>query len=95
MIADALDDDGRPAVADAETLAGHTANVTFTARRAVEGHVADDDVLLRLERGERRRIDDQAPARQSLAKAVIRIARRASSSSRQGRTRRSSDLPSR
>jgi hypothetical protein len=63
MIADTLDDDGRAAVADAETLAGHTADVALTAGRAVERDVADDDVVLRLERGQPRRIRDQLAAR--------------------------------
>ena len=53
VIADAFDHHGRAAVADAEALAGHAAHVALAARRAVERDVADDDVLLRLERGER------------------------------------------
>ena len=46
VIADALDHDRRAAVAHAEALARHAADVAFAARRAVERDVADDDVLL-------------------------------------------------
>ena len=42
----ALDDRVDAAVADAEALAGHAADVRLAAGRAVEGDVADDDVLL-------------------------------------------------
>ena len=55
VIADRLDDRVDAAVADAEALAGHAADVGLAAGRAVEGDVADDDVLLRHERRARRR----------------------------------------
>ena len=46
VIADTFDHDRRAAVADAETLAGHAADVALAAGRAVERDVADDDVVL-------------------------------------------------
>ena len=50
VIAHRLDDRIGAAVAHAEALARHAADVGLAARRAVEGDVADDDVLLRHER---------------------------------------------
>jgi hypothetical protein len=47
VVADGFDDGVHAAVADAEALAGHAADVGLAAGRAVERHVADDDVLLR------------------------------------------------
>ena len=46
VIADGFDDGVHAAVAHAEALAGHAADVGFAAGRAVERDVADDDVLL-------------------------------------------------
>ena len=74
VVAHAFDDHGRAAVAHAETLARHAADVAFAAGRAVERHVADDDVLLRLEGGRLRRIRDQPAAGKPLAEAVVRVA---------------------
>ena len=53
---------------------GDAADIRFAARRAVEGHVADDDVLLGSEGGTLRRIRDQPAARQPLAESVVGIA---------------------
>ena len=50
VVADRLHDRVDAAVADAEALAGHAADVRLAAGRAVEGDVADDDVLLGDER---------------------------------------------
>ena len=46
VVAHALDDGVDAAVAHAEALAGHAADVGLAAGRAVERDVADDDVLL-------------------------------------------------
>ena len=95
VVADALDDHRGAAVADAEPLAGDAADVTLAAGRAVEGDVADDDVLLRLERRQRRRVDDQLAARQALADVVVGVAVQPQRDARAARTRRSSGRPSR
>ena len=50
VIADALDDGARAAVAHGEPLAGDTAHERVAAGCAVERHVADDDVLFGDER---------------------------------------------
>ncbi len=47
VIADGFDDGIDAAVADAEPLAGHAADIRFAAGGAVKGDVADDDVFLR------------------------------------------------
>jgi hypothetical protein len=45
MIAHGLDDCVHPAVPNAESLAGHAADICLPARCTVERHVADDDVF--------------------------------------------------
>ena len=50
VIADGFDDRMHAAVAHAEALARHAADVRLAAGRAIQRDVADDDVLLRLER---------------------------------------------
>ena len=51
VVADALDDRGRAGVADAEPLADHAADERLAGGRAVEDHVAGDDVVLGREGG--------------------------------------------
>src|SRR5262245_741259 len=74
VVADALDDRVDSAVANAEPLAGHAAHEGFAAGRAVEGDVADDDVLLGDERALLRREDDERAAREPLAPVVVGVA---------------------
>ena len=74
VIAHGLDDGVDAAVADAEALARHAADVGLAAGGPVEGDVADDDVLLRDERAARRRIDDDLAAGQPLAEVVVGVA---------------------
>jgi hypothetical protein len=62
------------AVAHAEALAGHAADVGLAAGRAVEGDVADDDVVLGTKVDLRRRIDDDLAAGQPLAEVVVGVA---------------------
>ena len=50
VVAGAFDDSHRTAVADAEAFAGATAEERLPAGRAVEGDVADQDVVLGDER---------------------------------------------
>jgi hypothetical protein len=50
-------------VPHAETLAGHTANVSLTAGGTIKSHVADDDIFLGREGRAGRRIHNQATAR--------------------------------
>src|SRR5262249_17795478 len=74
VVADALDDRVNPAVAHAEPLPGHATHERFAAGRAVEGDVADDDVVLGDERALLRREDDERAAREPLAPVVIGVA---------------------
>src|SRR5205085_4646507 len=74
VIADTLGHHVRPRVADAEPLARDAADVRLAARRAVERHVADDDVVLGAEGGPLRRIGDDLAAGETLAEAVVGIA---------------------
>ena len=73
MVANRFDDCVHPAVADAEPLAGHAANVRLTARRTVERDVSDDDVLLGHKCRSRGRIDNNPASAETLADVVIRI----------------------
>ena len=95
VIADAFDDHRGAAVAHAEPLAGHAADERLAAGRAVERDVADDDVLLGLER--RQPSAGRRSAGRPTAPCRSRRWRRppASTSCRAGRTRRSSGRPSR
>ena len=74
MIAGAFDDGDGAAVADAEPLARHAADVGLAAGRAVERHVADDDVLFRRERRLRRRQHDELSAGQPFADIIVGVA---------------------
>ena len=74
VVADAFDDGLGAAVAHAEPLGGAAAEERAAARRAVQRDVADEDVVLGLERGDLRRIDDETPARQALADVVVAVA---------------------
>src|SRR5439155_13615662 len=62
------------AVADAEALAGHAADVGLAGGRAVEGHVAGDDVFARHEGRAGGRVDDDLAAGQALAEVVVGVA---------------------
>ncbi len=73
MVADALDDGGGARVAHTETFAGDATNEGRTGRRAVQRHVADDDVLLGDERGLAIRVADDDPARQPLGEVVVGV----------------------
>ena len=77
VVAGALDDDRRAGVAHAAALAHDAADEDLAAGRAVADHVAGDDVLVARERGVGRRSDDDAPARESLAGVVVRVAGKA------------------
>ena len=75
MVAHALDDGAHAAIAHGEAFAGHAADVGFAVRRPVQGHVADDDVLLRGEGRAGRRIQDDLAAGQALGEIVVGVAR--------------------
>ena len=62
VIAHPFDDGLRAAIADAESFAGHAAKIQLSGGRAVQTHVAGDDVLLGDERRLARRIDDHLAA---------------------------------
>ena len=74
MIADAFDDRVDTGIAYAEPLTGDAADVCFATGRAVEGDVADDDVLLGDEAGLFGREDDDAPAGQSFTDVIVAVA---------------------
>src|SRR5690349_9591691 len=61
------------AVADAEPFPSHAADVRFTARRAVKGHVPDDDIVFRHEGGTVRWINDNLAPREAFAQVVVGI----------------------
>src|SRR5258708_24316150 len=74
VIADALDDGERAAVADGEALARAPGEERLAARRAVEARVADDDLVLGAEARARGRTHGEDAARESLADVVVRVA---------------------
>src|SRR6185295_5171695 len=74
MIADAFDDGQRAAVSHGEPLAGHAPEIRFAARRAVQGDVPDDDVLLGNECRLPGRVHDDFAARKTLGDVVVRVA---------------------
>ena len=74
VVADALDDRGRAGVPHREPLADDAAEEHLARGRAVEDHVAGDDVVLGDERRIRRRRDDDAAAREALAEVVVGVA---------------------
>ena len=73
VIADAQHHGIGSAVADGEASAGQSAEKGLAARRPVQGHVAEDDVLARHELRSRRRHQDQAATGQSLADVIVRV----------------------
>src|SRR5262249_34580003 len=74
VVAHALHYGQDTAVADAEALAGHAAHVGLAAGGAVEGHVADDDVVLGGEAGGAGREHGQLAAREAFAPVVVGVA---------------------
>ena len=74
VVAHAFHDGAGAAVADGEALAGASADEYVAAGGAVQGHVADDDVVLGHEAGAVRRDDDDAPAADAFAHIVVSIA---------------------
>ena len=74
VVAHALDNGGRARVADAEALTGHAGNERLAAGRAVERHVAGDDVVLGLVGDALGRADDDLAAGQALAHVVVAVA---------------------
>src|SRR5439155_23040879 len=73
VVADALHDGMRAAVADGKTLAGHAAHVGLAAGRAVKRDVADDAVVLGHEPGTARGVHDEPTAGEALAPVVVGV----------------------
>ena len=71
MVAQSLDDGLHPGVAYCEAFAGHALQVRLSTGSTVEGHVADDDVLVGVEGGQPVRYHDQSAPTQPLTKVVI------------------------
>src|SRR5262245_29266212 len=61
------------AVAYAEAFASHTADVRLAIGGTVEGHIANDDVFLRIKSRTLRPIQNHLAARETLTKVVVRI----------------------
>src|SRR5262249_54863351 len=74
MVANAFDDRQRAAVADAEPFGRSAAEERLATGRAVQGDVADDDVILGHVAGLGRRIDDHAAAGEAFADVVVGVA---------------------
>jgi hypothetical protein len=73
VVTHALNNGSDAGVTDGETLGGHTAEETGTSGSAVETDVTDDHVLLGLEDGRARWVDDQATTRQTLSNVVVAV----------------------
>src|SRR6202045_5027773 len=73
VVAGSLDDDRGARVAHRTTLADDATDEDLTARGAVTDHVARNDVLVTAEGGRGRGRDDDASARETLARVVIRV----------------------
>src|SRR3954470_7491272 len=74
VIADALDDRRRSAVANGEPLADETAEERLARRRPVQDRVSCDDVLLCRERCALGRAERKCPAGEAFTDVVIRLA---------------------
>ena len=74
MIAGAFDHGDGAGIAHGEALAGDAAEIAFAGDRAVHHGVADDDGFFRHDAGIRRRLHDDAAARQALADIVVAFA---------------------
>ena len=74
VVAHAFDDRRGAGVAHREALAGHAVEEGFAAGRAVQAHVADQNIFLRHEFRIARRINDQPAAGKSLAHVVVGFA---------------------
>src|SRR5947208_2529052 len=73
VIAHRLDNRVHAAVADAEALTGHAADVGLPGRRPVESNVTDDDVILRHECRTGGRKDNDLAARKTLADVIVGV----------------------
>src|ERR1700758_5572052 len=74
MVSNALDDRRRTGIADREAFSGNSVEKRLAARSAVQGHIADDDVLFRREAGTARRIYDKPSTRKALSDIVVGFA---------------------
>src|SRR5690606_20972133 len=74
MVAGALDDGDGAGIPDGKALAGDAAEIALAFDGAVENRVADDDRFLRDDSGLARRINDDVPARETLADIVVAFA---------------------
>ena len=74
VVAHALHDGGGTAVAHGKALTGHAGDEGLAAGGTVQGHVAGDDVLFRLEGDALRRAHNDLAAGQALAHVVVAVA---------------------
>ena len=73
MVAHALHHRAGAGVAHGESLPCHAVDECLAAGSPVEGHIADDDVLFRFERGPFGGIDDDLSAGEALAHIVVAV----------------------
>ena len=73
VVTHALNNGSDTRVTDSETLGSHTAEETGTSGSAVETDVTDDHVLLGLEDGRARWVDDQTTTRQTLSNVIVAV----------------------
>src|SRR5207249_2943284 len=71
VVAGALDDGPRAAVANGEPLARRPIEVALALRRSIQRGVPDQDCLLRYDGRALGRIDDDSPTAQSLAEIIV------------------------
>src|ERR1700693_841200 len=73
VVADPLNHGQRAGISDTESLGGLPAEIRLALDGSVKGNVADEDVLLRAERGSPRGINDDAASGQPLADIVVGV----------------------
>src|ERR1017187_1088409 len=74
VVANPLNDRGRPGIADRKTFAGDAVKEGFAAGCTIESHVADQDVLFGSKPRVLRRIDNDATAGKTFPNVVVGVA---------------------
>ncbi len=73
MIAAAFHDCFGTGVPDTEALTGFSANEGLAGRCSIQGHIADDDIVLRHKPAVILRLHDQSAPREALAEIIVGI----------------------
>jgi hypothetical protein len=82
VVTNALNDGRSTGVSDSKPLGGDTAEEAATGSSTVQADVSNKDVLLCLEHGRARGVDDQATTRQTLTDVIVGIALKLQSDTR-------------